>query len=78
VASELQPVFAVGEWVDEVLANRIPLGTGVTGWVGEHRRTRNVPTTAAETVANIVAGTPNDRGLRVRAAVGAPTARWAR
>ena len=41
----LRPVFAVGQWVDEVLSNPIPLGTGVTGWVVANRQTRNVPNT---------------------------------
>jgi hypothetical protein len=41
-AGVLRPVSAIGDWVDEVLGNPIPLGTGVTGWVVEHRRTRNV------------------------------------
>src|SRR4051794_2202021 len=69
-AAQLRPVFAVGQWVDEVLANPIPLGTGVTGWVVEHRCTRNVPNTAVETAANIVAGTPNDPEAFVCPAVG--------
>src|SRR3954463_9856820 len=56
----LRPVFAIGQWVDEVLANPIPLGTGVTGWVVENRRTRNVPNTCLDTVANVVSGTPED------------------
>jgi diguanylate cyclase (GGDEF)-like protein len=56
----LRPVFAVGQWVDEVLANPIPLGTGVTGWVVANRRTRNVPNTVLDTVANVVSGTPDD------------------
>jgi putative methionine-R-sulfoxide reductase with GAF domain len=58
--SVLRPVFAVGDWVDEVLANPIPLGTGVTGWVVEHRETRNVPNVNEEPLSNIVAGTPDD------------------
>src|ERR1700709_2154744 len=44
----LRPVFAVGDWVDEVLENPIPLGTGVTGWVVEHRQTRNGPNRGEE------------------------------
>ena len=59
-ASALRPVFAVGQWVDEVLSNPIPLGTGVTGWVVENRRTRNVPNTCLDNDANVVEGTPND------------------
>ena len=50
-------MFAIGDWVDEVLANPIPLGTGVTGWVVANRRTRNVPNVCTEPLSNIVAGT---------------------
>src|SRR3954470_21295310 len=57
-AGVLKPVFAVGNWVEEVLANPIPLGMGVTGWVVANRRTRNVPNTCLDSVANVVAGTP--------------------
>ena len=53
----LRPVFAIGDWVDEVLANPIPLGTGITGWVVANRRTRNVPNVCTEPLSNIVAGT---------------------
>src|SRR4051794_15167810 len=59
-AGVLRPVFAVGGWVDEVLENPIPLGTGVTGWVVEHRRTRNVPNVCEEPLSNVVAGTPDE------------------
>ncbi|MDA0163822.1 EAL domain-containing protein [Solirubrobacter ginsenosidimutans] len=59
-ASLLRPVFAVGDWVDEVLANPIPLGTGITGWVVEHRRTRNVPNVCEDPLSNVVAGTPDE------------------
>jgi diguanylate cyclase (GGDEF)-like protein len=59
-AALLRPVFAVGNWVDEVLANPIPLGTGVTGWTVAHRRTRNVPNTLEEELCNVVGGTPDD------------------
>jgi diguanylate cyclase (GGDEF)-like protein len=54
----LRPVFAVGDWVDEVLSDAIPLGTGITGWAVEHRRTRNVPNSQREPLCNVVAGTP--------------------
>ncbi len=53
-------MFAVGDWVAEVLANPIPLGTGVTGWVVANRRTRNVPNTCLDKVANVVSGTPDE------------------
>ena len=59
-AALLRPVFAVGDWVDEVLENPIPLGTGVTGWVVEHRETRNVPNVVDEPLSNVVAGTPDE------------------
>ncbi len=56
-AGVLRPVFALGDWVDEVLADPIPLGTGVTGWVVANRQTRNVPNVCIEPLSNIVAGT---------------------
>ncbi|HWK25796.1 MAG TPA: EAL domain-containing protein [Solirubrobacter sp.] len=59
-ARMLRPVFAIGDWVDEVLANPIPLGTGITGWVVEHRVTRNVPNVTEEPLSNVVTGTPDE------------------
>src|SRR3954452_10781648 len=59
-AGVLRPVFAVGNCVDEVHKNPIPLGTGVIGWVVEHRRTRNVPNVCDESLSNVVAGTPDE------------------
>src|SRR5690242_6878003 len=59
-AHELRPVFAVGNWIDEVLSDPIPLGTGVTGWVVENRRTRNVENSHSEPLCNVVDGTPDD------------------
>lgn len=59
-AALLRPVFAVGNWVDEVLENPISLGTGVTGWVVEQRETRNVPNVCDEPLTNVVAGTPDE------------------
>ncbi len=59
-AALLRPVFAVGGWVDEVLENPIPLGTGVTGWVVENRETRNVPNVVHEPLSSVVAGTPDE------------------
>jgi GAF domain-containing protein len=53
----LRPVFAIGDWVDEVLADPIPLGTGITGWVVANRQTRNVPNVCEEPLSNVVAGT---------------------
>jgi diguanylate cyclase (GGDEF)-like protein len=59
-AGVLRPVFAVGNWVEEVLASPIPLGTGATGWAVANRRTRNVPNTQLEALCNVVAGTADD------------------
>ena len=42
-AGRLRPVFAVGNWIDEILGSPLPLGAGITGWAVEHRQTRNVP-----------------------------------
>ena len=41
-AGMLVPVFALGEYADEVMADSFPVGEGVTGWVVANRRTRNV------------------------------------
>ncbi len=46
----LRPVFAVGNWVDEILSDPIPLGTGITGWAVANRRTRNVPNSNQEPI----------------------------
>jgi diguanylate cyclase (GGDEF)-like protein len=59
-AGVLRPVFAIGDWVDEVLADPIPLGTGITGWVVANRRTRNVPNVCVEPLSNVVAGTADE------------------
>ncbi|HET6548902.1 MAG TPA: EAL domain-containing protein [Solirubrobacter sp.] len=56
----LRPVFAVGNWVEEVLGSSIPLGTGITGWAVANRQTRNVPNVCLDPLANIVAGTPDE------------------
>src|SRR3954465_5760214 len=32
----LRPVFAVGTWVDEIMADAIDVSSGVTGWGGAH------------------------------------------
>jgi diguanylate cyclase (GGDEF)-like protein len=55
---QLRPVFAVGDWIDEILSDPIPLGTGITGWAVANRRTRNVPNSVLEPLCNNVAGTP--------------------
>ena len=59
-AGLLCPVFAIGDWVDEVLENPIPLGTGITGWVVANRETRNVANVCEEPLSNVVAGTPDE------------------
>jgi diguanylate cyclase (GGDEF)-like protein len=59
-AAVLRPVFAVGNWVEEIMASVIPLDTGVTGWTVRNRRTRNVPDVTKDPLCNVVAGTPND------------------
>jgi diguanylate cyclase (GGDEF)-like protein len=56
----LRPMFAVGNWVDEVMAGVIRVDTGITGWAVRNRRTRNVPDTTREPLSNVVAGTPNE------------------
>ena len=53
----LKPVFAVGDWVDEIMAEEIPVLSGVTGWVVRNRRTRNVPNTLHEPLCTVVTGT---------------------
>jgi diguanylate cyclase (GGDEF)-like protein len=59
-ASMLRPMFAVGNWVEEIMSSAIPLGTGITGWAVRNRRTRNVPNTVLDPLCNVVAGTPNE------------------
>ena len=59
-AAVLRPVFAVGNWVDEIMASVIPVDTGTTGWAVRNRRTRNVPDVTKDPLCNVVAGTPND------------------
>jgi diguanylate cyclase (GGDEF)-like protein len=56
----LRPVFAVGTWVDEIMADEIALGEGVTGWVVRNRRTRNVPNTLLEPLCSVVPGTDEE------------------
>jgi len=53
----LKPVFAVGAWAEEVMAEEIPLLSGVTGWVVRNRRTRSVPNTQLEPLCTVVPGT---------------------
>jgi GAF domain-containing protein len=56
----LRPVFAVGGWVEEVMADEIPLDEGVTGWAVRNRRTRNVPNTLTEPLCSVVPGTDEE------------------
>jgi diguanylate cyclase (GGDEF)-like protein len=53
----LRPVFAVGAWVDEVMADRIDVNEGVTGWTVRHRRTRNVPNSVLDPLCSVIPGT---------------------
>ncbi len=56
-ADTLKPVFAVGDWVEEIMAEEISLQSGVTGWAVRNRRTRNVPNTLEEPLCTVVTGT---------------------
>jgi diguanylate cyclase (GGDEF)-like protein len=56
----LRPVFAVGAWVDEVMADTIDVDEGVTGWSVRNRRTRNVPNSVLEPLCTVVPGTSNE------------------
>jgi diguanylate cyclase (GGDEF)-like protein len=58
--TRLRPVFAVGAWVAEVMADALEVGEGVTGWVVRNRKTRNVPNTRLDAQASIVAGTEDE------------------
>src|SRR5439155_7830125 len=59
-AGVLRPVFAVGGWVEEIMAGVIRLDSGITGWAVRNRRTRNVPNTTLDPLSNVVAGTPDE------------------
>jgi len=56
-AEMLVPVFALGEYAAEVMADSFPVGEGVTGWVVANRRTRNVERADEDPIAAIVEGT---------------------
>jgi len=56
----LRPVFALGSWVDEIMAERLSVTSGTTGWVVRNRRTRNVPNTRLDEVCTVVPGTDDD------------------
>jgi diguanylate cyclase (GGDEF)-like protein len=53
----LVPVFALGAYADEVLADSFPVGEGVTGWVVMNRRTRNVLRADQDPIVAVVEGT---------------------
>jgi diguanylate cyclase (GGDEF)-like protein len=56
----LVPVFALGAYADEVMADSFPVTEGVTGWVVTHRRSRNVERADIEPLAAVVEGTENE------------------
>jgi diguanylate cyclase (GGDEF)-like protein len=56
----LRPVFALGQWVEEIMAETLSVDTGTTGWVVRNRRTRNVPNTKYDDISNVVPGTDED------------------
>jgi diguanylate cyclase (GGDEF)-like protein len=56
-ANMLVPVFALGAYANEVMADSFPVTEGVTGWVVSNRRTRNVARTDQDPLVAIVAGT---------------------
>lgn len=53
----LVPVFALGAYADEVLAESFSVGEGVTGWVVANRRTRNVLRADQDPIVRVVEGT---------------------
>ena len=56
-AGMLVPVFALGAYAEEVMADAFPVTEGVTGWVVSNRRTRNVPRADLDPLVAIVVGT---------------------
>jgi diguanylate cyclase (GGDEF)-like protein len=53
----LVPVFALGEYAEEVMADVSGLDEGVTGWVVTNRRTRNVERADLDPIVAVVQGT---------------------
>ena len=53
----LVPVFALGAYADEVMADSFPVTEGVTGWVVSNRRTRNVARADHDPLVAVVEGT---------------------
>jgi diguanylate cyclase (GGDEF)-like protein len=56
----LRPVFAVGNWVEEIMADHHEVSSGITGWVVRNRRTRNVPNTLLDPICTTVPGTDEE------------------
>jgi len=56
-ADMLVPVFALGEYAAEVMADSFPADEGVTGWVVTNRRTRNVDRADEDPIVAVVEGT---------------------
>jgi diguanylate cyclase (GGDEF)-like protein len=56
----LRPVFAVGNWVEEIMADHHDVSNGVTGWVVRNRRTRNVRNTLLDPICTTVPGTDEE------------------
>ncbi len=57
VAAMLVPVFALGAYANEVMADSFPVTEGVTGWVVSNRCTRNVLRADEDPIVAIVEGT---------------------
>lgn len=56
-AAMLVPVFALGEYADEVMADAFPVTEGITGWVVSNRCTRNVERADLDPIVQVVEGT---------------------
>src|SRR5215213_1741768 len=56
----LRPVFAMGSWVEEIMAQKLSVDQGTTGWVVRNRRTRNVANVRFDTISTVVPGTDMD------------------
>src|ERR687895_1087208 len=56
-AGMLVPVFALGAYAVEVMADSFPVTEGVTGWVVSNRRTRNVARADEDPIVAVVEGT---------------------
>jgi diguanylate cyclase (GGDEF)-like protein len=56
-AAMLVPVFALGAYADEVMADTFPVTEGVTGWVVSNRCTRNVARADQDPIVAVVEGT---------------------